>query len=163
MLRKPNCLSIIAFFSAFILSQHMKHLMIPVNSKGPDVSNRSFFSGLFWSCREATVDSSCWEFVLSTLEYPNWRKSRGLLCALTSRTAPGNASHSSSWQLLGHFQKTREKTQWDYFLEHLGAEIGGSQGTEIENTWWFLEYLWLQHLTSSSWYKEIEQGLQNNH
>lgn len=96
----------------------------------------SLSSGLFWSWREATVDSSCWEFwVECALEYPSWRKSRGLLSALTSRTAPGNASHSSSWQLLGHFQKAGEKTHWDYFLEHLGPESGGSQRTEIENTW----------------------------
>lgn len=32
------------------------------------------------------------------LEYPSWRKRRGLLSALTSQTAPGNALHSSSWQ-----------------------------------------------------------------
>lgn len=52
------------------------------------------------------VASSCWEFwVECALEYPSWRKSRGLLGALTSQTAPGNALHSSSWQLLGHFQK----------------------------------------------------------
>lgn len=65
---------------------------------------------MFWSRREATVDSSCWEFAWSAL----WNiqaggRVGGLLCALTSPTAPGNASHSSSWQLLGHFQKTRGK------------------------------------------------------
>lgn len=78
------------------------------HSREPDVRDSV---SLLWIVLElegggALVASSCWEFwVECALEYPSWRKSRGLLSALTSQTAPGNALHSSSWQLLGHFQK----------------------------------------------------------
>lgn len=50
-------------------------------------------------------------------------KSRGLLSAPTSPAAPGNASHSSSWQSLGHFQQSAGKTQKDHFLEYLGSRV----------------------------------------
>lgn len=76
------------------------------HSREPDVKDSV---PLLWVVLElggGLVASSCWEFwVECAPEYPSWRKSRGLRSALTSPTAPGNALHSSSWQLLGHFQK----------------------------------------------------------
>lgn len=54
-------------------------------------------------------------------------ESRGLLSAPTSPAAPGNASHSSSWQSLGHFQQTAGKAQKDHFVE-----LSGSGPEEID-------------------------------
>lgn len=70
-----------------------------------------FFLDCFGAAGKQQLNSSCWEFAWRTLLWNIQAGGRagGLLCALTSPTAPGNASHSSSWQLLGHFQKTRGK------------------------------------------------------
>lgn len=92
-----------------------------------------FFFGLFWSWREAAVDSSCWEFgVECALEYPSWRKRRGLLGAVTSRRAPGNASHSSSWQQLGHFQQAGEKHSRIIFWSFWEQRVEGAKGLRLK-------------------------------
>lgn len=93
------------------------------------------------------VASSCWEFwVECALEYPSWRKSRGPLSALTSPTAPGNALHSSSWQLLGHFQKGWGKNAAGLFSGAFGTR---EWKEPKERDWKHMaawEYLWLWHL-----------------
>lgn len=106
-------------------------------------------SGLLCSLmRGELVASSCWEFwVECALEYPSWRKSRGLLSALTSPTAPGNALHSSSWQLLGHFQKGWGKNTAGLF----SGAFGTREWREPKEWDWkhmaAWEYLWLSHLS----------------
>lgn len=66
------------------------------------------------------------------LEYSSWRKSMGLLSAPTSRTAPGNASHSSSWQLLGHFQKTGKKHSRIIFWSIWEQRVEGARALRLK-------------------------------
>lgn len=127
----------------------LRNVMFPTRSSSTAESQMwgtaSPSSGLFWSWMGgALVASSCWEFwVECALEYPSWRKSRGLLSALTSQTAPGNALHSSSWQLLGHFQKGWGKNTAGLFSGAFGTrEWREPKGWDWKHmaAW---EYLWL--------------------
>lgn len=72
---------------------------------------------------------------------------QGLLSALTSPTAPGNALHSSSWQLLGHFQKGWGKNTAGLF----SGAFGTREWREPKEWDWkhmaAWEYLWLSHLS----------------
>lgn len=50
----------------------------------PDVSNRPFFLDCLGAAEKQQLNQLLGICVECALEYPNWRKSRGLLCALTS-------------------------------------------------------------------------------
>lgn len=72
-----------------------------VNTRDPDVKCSASHGGIVFGIVWELERGSGWLQLLGVwvdLEHPSWRKRRGLLSALTSQTAPGNASHSSSWQ-----------------------------------------------------------------
>lgn len=72
-----------------------------VNTREPDVKSSASHGGIVFGIVWELERGSGWLQLLGVwvdLEYPSWRMRRGLLSALTSQTAPGNASHSSSWQ-----------------------------------------------------------------